>query len=77
MGLMCKTRAGYVCSIQQLATDVHDATGEDRSAIVLHDSQGGLARKERVLLGSPPPMYKKKRIYRADILGCNPIKVHS
>ena len=38
-----------------LVTDVHDATSEDRSETVLHDSQGGLARKERVLLGSPLP----------------------
>ena len=43
-----------------LVTDVHDATSEDRSETVLHDIQGGLARKERVLLGSPPPMYKRK-----------------
>ena len=61
-----------------LVTDVHDATSEDRSETVQHDSQGGLARKERVLLGSPLPSCKKEeeRIYRANTSGCNPIKVH-
>ena len=45
-----------------LVTDVHDATNEDRFETVLHDSQlRGLAQKDRVLLGSPLPSMPKKR----------------
>ena len=52
---------GVCVAYNNLVSDVHDATGEDRSETVLHDSQGGLARKERVLLGSPLPMLKKRK----------------
>ena len=51
---------GMCVAYNNLVTDVHDATSEDGSDTVLHDSQGGLARKDKSFLAAHP-LYKKRK----------------